>query len=54
MRKEITNLTIRKDIKEKAVNAVRKGEFPGISSLSGLVELALEKILVDKTREAGS
>ena len=47
MEKESTNLYIRRDIKEKAVKAVRKGVFPGINSLSSLVELALENILTD-------
>ena len=45
MKKEITNLYIRRDIKERAVKAVRKGVFPGINSLSSLVEFALENIL---------
>ena len=45
MKKEITNLYIRRDIKERAVEAVRKGVFPGINSLSSLVEFALENIL---------
>ena len=45
MEKEITNLSLRKDIKEKAVEALNKGKFPGIFSLSGLVELALDELL---------
>ena len=53
MKKEITNLYIRKDIKEKAVEAVRRGVFPGINSLSNLVEFALEKVL-NKTVEVAA
>ena len=45
MEKEITTLSIRKDIKKRAIKAVKKGVFPGINSLSNLVELALEEIL---------
>ena len=45
MEKETTTLNIRKDIKERAVEAIRKGTFPGINSLSSLVELALDRIL---------
>jgi len=45
MEKEVTNLYIRKDIKERAIEAVKKGVFPGVNSLSNLVELALENIL---------
>ena len=45
MEKKVTNLYIRKDIKERAINAIKKGVFPGINSLSSLVEFALENIL---------
>ena len=48
MEKEVTNLTIRKDIKTRAIETVNQGFFPGISSLSGLVELALERVLNSK------
>ncbi|RLI99418.1 MAG: hypothetical protein DRP08_07195 [Candidatus Aenigmatarchaeota archaeon] len=47
MEKESTNLYIRRDIKEKAIKAIKSGIFPGINSLSSLVELALEDILRD-------
>jgi len=45
MIKEPTTLSIRRDIKRRAIEAVNKGLFPGISSLSGLVEYALQSIL---------
>ena len=51
MEKETTTLNIRKDIKERAVEAIRKGTFPGINSLSSLVELALDKILKERVVE---
>jgi len=47
MEKEVTNLYIRKDIKERAKEAIQKGVFPGVNSLSNLVEIALENILKD-------
>mgnify|MGYP000032267508 CR=1 FL=1 len=45
MEKEVTNLSIRRDIKHRAVKAVKNGLFPGINSLSALVEYALQKVL---------
>jgi hypothetical protein len=45
MDKETTNISIRKDIKDRAVKAVDDGKFPGISSLSSLIEVALDEIL---------
>jgi len=45
MEKEATNLYIRKDIKKKSIEAIKNGEFPGINSLSSLVELALKEVL---------
>ena len=51
--REITSLSIRRDVKERAVEAVKRGIFPGIRSLSGLVEFALEEVLkkVEKSLE---
>lgn len=43
--KVISSMSIREDLKERAENAVKDGKFPGITSLSGLIEYALEKIL---------
>jgi len=54
MEKETTTLNIRKDIKERAVEAIRKGAFPGINSLSSLVELALDKILKERIAEVAA
>ena len=54
MEKEVTNLYIRKDIKERATKAVKKGVFPGINSLSSLVELALEEILRERVVEVAA
>jgi hypothetical protein len=48
MEKEVTNLSLRKDIKERANKAVDTGKFPGINSLSALVEKALEELLNSK------
>ena len=45
MEKEVTNLSLRKDIKERAIKAIKNGDFAGICSLSGLVEKALEELL---------
>lgn len=45
VKKKAVNLYIRTDIREKALKAIDEGLFPGINSLSSLVELALEKIL---------
>lgn len=45
MAKTITSMSIRQDLKERAEKAVEKGTFPGVTSLSGLIEYALEKIL---------
>jgi len=46
----VTSISIREDLKKRAEQTVEKGEFPGVTSLSGLVEYALEKIL-EKTKE---
>jgi hypothetical protein len=43
--KEQTNLTMRIDIKKRANGAVDNGCITGISSLTGLVEKALEDYL---------
>jgi len=48
LEKEQTNLSLRKDIKERANGALDRGFFSGVSSLSGLVEKALEDILDQK------
>lgn len=45
MEKETTNLSLRKDIKNRSNAALEHGFFSGISSLSGLVEKALEELL---------
>jgi hypothetical protein len=45
MEKETTNLSLRKDIKERANAALDSGFFSGVGSLSGLVEKALEELL---------
>lgn len=45
MEKEVTNLSLRKDIKKRAIKAVVAGKFTGISSLSALVEVALDELL---------
>lgn len=51
MEKEVTNLSLRRDIKERANKAIDAGHFPGIGSLSGLVEKALGELL-NKTEGA--
>jgi hypothetical protein len=43
--KETTNLSLRKDIKDRANGALQKGFFSGVGSLSGLVEKALDELL---------
>jgi len=45
MEKEQTNLTLRKDLKNRAIGAVNNGFFTGVNSLTGLVEKALEELL---------
>ena len=45
MEKEVTNLSLRKDIKKRAINALNCGYFSGINSLTGLVEKALEELM---------
>ena len=52
MEKEPTMISLRKDIKERAVKALDTGKFPGISSLSSLIEVALDKILENCKQEA--
>lgn len=42
MTKQNTNLTLKTDIKIRAINAVKSGKFSGISSLSALVDAALD------------
>lgn len=49
MEKETTNLSLRKDIKDRANSALERGFFSGVGSLSGLVEKALEELL-DRTK----
>jgi len=51
MNKVITSMSIREDLKERAEKAVQAGKFPGVSSLSGLIEYALEKILQKEEAE---
>ena len=51
MEKEQTNLSMRKDIKERAIKSIDSGVFPGICSLTALVEKALEELL-DNTEKA--
>ena len=48
MAKEPTTITIRPDLKTRANEAVSEGKFPGVNSLSGLIERALELILNSK------
>ena len=43
--KEPTCLNLRKDIKNRGIFAVDHGYFSGITSLSGLVERALQEIM---------
>lgn len=45
MEKEPTMISLRKDIKERANKAIDTGKFPGIASLSSLIEFALDEIL---------
>lgn len=47
-KKVVSSMNIRTDLKERAEKAVEDGQFPGITSLSGLIEYALEKILNKK------
>lgn len=45
MEKAKTCINIRKDLKKRALKAIDKGKFPGISSLSGLIEQELEDVI---------
>jgi hypothetical protein len=45
MEKEQTNLNMRKDIKDRANGALDNGFFSGVSSLTGLVEKALDELM---------
>jgi len=38
-------MSIREDLKKRAEEAVADGKFPGITSLSGLIEYALKLVL---------
>jgi len=51
MSKGITSISLRKDLKRRAKEAIETGAFPGIFNFSGLVEYALLKVL-PKTKEA--
>jgi len=55
MSKEITSISLRKDLKRRAKEAIEAGAFPGIFNFSGLVEYALLKVLPKeaKSREQG-
>ena len=52
--KIVSSMSIRQDLKERAERAIEAGKFPGISSVSGLIEYALEKVLKEVNEEAGS
>ncbi|MEM1528500.1 MAG: hypothetical protein QW503_06590 [Sulfolobales archaeon] len=43
-------VTIPKDLVEWAENAIRNGEYPGIRSLSGLIEYLLRKEMERKVK----
>jgi len=45
MEKETTTLNLRKDIKTRANDALKKGCFPGIDALGALVDKALDDLL---------
>lgn len=46
--KVISSMSIREELKERAEKAVEQGKFPGITSLSGLIEYALKRVLDEK------
>lgn len=48
MEKEITNLNLRLDIKNRAKAAIKNGYFDGVQSLSGLVEKSLADLMDKK------
>jgi hypothetical protein len=52
MEKEPTMISLRKDIKDRANKALDSGKFPGIASLSSLIEFALDAILKNSKQEA--
>lgn len=54
MEKTMTTIEIRKDLRERADQAVEKEVFTGISTLRGLIEYALEKLLNEKEGAVGS
>ena len=49
MSRVTSSFTIREELKRQAERAIKEGLFPGITSLSGLIEYALQKVL----REVG-
>jgi len=52
MARVVSSFSIRKDLKEAAEKAIDEGLFPGITSLSGLIEYALKKVLKERVVEA--
>lgn len=45
MSRVVTSIRILKDLKDEAHEAALKGEYPGASSFSAMVEMALDKLL---------
>ena len=45
MSRAITSISILKKLQEEAVKAAKNGKFPGASSFSAIVELALDRLL---------
>lgn len=51
MHKNVTTITIRRDVKKRAAEAIRTGKFPGISNFSALIEYALVELLKNVKEE---
>ncbi|TFH12628.1 hypothetical protein E4H04_13125 [Candidatus Bathyarchaeota archaeon] len=45
MSRIVTSISVLKSLKEEAVDAAVKGQYPGTSNFSAMVELALDKML---------
>ena len=45
MSRIVTSVSILRSLKEEAVDAAKKGQFPGVSDFSSMVELALDHLL---------
>jgi len=45
MSRIVTSVSILRRLKEEAVDAAKKGRFPGASDFSSMVELALDRLL---------